>query len=157
MSIRDYPGLKSGVTSRLPNSFGVPKRESRQEPPPPVLSDIQQTCWTFRVPDWMPTPLNRLLGSHWGTASRHKKADRELVAFYGRGIPPAITKRRISLLIVLPPKKRACDPDAMNKSLWDALVSCRLLRNDSHLWVEQGSIEFARGKILTTFITLEDI
>jgi len=157
MSIKDYPGLKSGVTSKLPSSFGQMRRVEPREAQPQAASLTTQTRWTFCVPDWMPTPLNKLLGSHWGTASKRKKGDRELVEFYGRGIPAATRKRRVSLLIVLPPKKRACDPDAMNKSLWDALVASGLLKNDSHLWVEQGPIEFARGKSLTTFVTLEDV
>lgn len=161
MGIRDYPLLKSGVTPKLPSSFKQIQPGTSQiapsQPPVSFMANVPQTSWTFRVPDWMPTPLNKLLGTHWGTASKMKKGDRELVAFYGRGIPVATTKRRISLLVVLPPKKRACDPDAMNKSLWDAMVSCQLLRNDSHLWVEQGTIEFARGKTLATFVTLEDV
>jgi Holliday junction resolvase RusA-like endonuclease len=72
-------------------------------------------------------------------------------------IPAARTKLRLSVLIVLPPRRRAVDPDSVTKSLADALVHAGALRNDSHLWVEHGPVQFARGGRLTTYVTLETV
>lgn len=115
--------------------------------------------WTMDIPSWSPTPLNKLINSHWGTATKLKAMDKDVIArskMVG-GIPDATCKRRVELLIVHPPGKRFPDPDAFHKSLGDALVHCGLLRNDSHLWVELTQPEFARGESLRTVITLTDL
>lgn len=114
-------------------------------------------CWTMRIVDWMPTPLNKLLGSHWAAAARMKKRDADVLwqEMVRQHIPVARTKLRLSVLIVLPKGKRAVDPDAITKSLADAAVKCGILRNDSHLWVEHRPVEFARGERLATYLTLE--
>jgi hypothetical protein len=48
------------------------------------------------IPDWRPVSLNWLLGCHWGTRSRLKRRDRDLVAAYALalGIPVAQGRRR---------------------------------------------------------------
>ena len=109
------------------------------------------------IRDWMPTPLNKLLGSHWAARGRMKRHDADVLAFEmaRQHIPVARTKLRLSVLIVLPKGKRACDPDAIQKSLADAATKCGMLRNDSHLWVEHQPVQFARGERLTTYLTLE--
>jgi Holliday junction resolvase RusA-like endonuclease len=113
----------------------------------------------MRILDWMPTPLNRLLGQHWGKANRCTRDDAAeiRIAMEQQHVPPATTKRRLTVLVVLPPKRRAPDPDALTKSLADALVHAGALHNDSHLWVEHGPVQFARGQRLTTYVTLETL
>lgn len=138
-------------SAHLPGDYSP--RAKRDEAPA-----ISAAMWTMRIPLWMPTPLNRLIGGHWAKGAKLKKQDREIVALAVQlhRVPPAEHKRRLSVLIVLPKGKRACDPDALQKSLADALVHAAVLRNDSHLWVEHQPVEFARGERLCTYVTLED-
>ena len=49
-------------------------------------------------------------------------------------VPRAAGPRSVQLFITLGPGQRACDPDNYNKSAMDALVKCRLLRDDSRQW-----------------------
>jgi len=156
MHIRDI--LITGKTAKLPGDYSPKtKQATARHSSPPTAPTGALGRWTVRIDGWMPVPLNKLMNSHWGKASRLKKMDRETIGLFFREIPPATRKRRISMLIVLSPKMRAPDPDSFEKSLRDALVQCGVLRNDSHLWVEGQPVEFARGKSLVTFITLEDI
>lgn len=156
MSIRDYPGLKSGVTARLPGDLAV-----RPSCPPtrPAAPNGSPASWTIRIPDWWPTPLNQLINRHHMAAHRLKKTDAQLLQRMAQcqGVPAATGKRRVSLVIILPPRRRAPDPDAFWKSLLDGLVRAGLLRNDSQHWVECSPVEFARGQRLCSYVTLEDI
>jgi hypothetical protein len=113
----------------------------------------------LHIPSWHPARLNELLGCSWQRRHRLKKADRELVALYGKlaRIPPATGRRRVCLHLVLGPGQRAGDPDAYWKSLLDALVACGLLVDDSRQWVELGEVTFSRGKARAAVITLEDV
>ena len=116
------------------------------------------TTWTLNIPGWRPAPLNKIIG-HWGKAHKHKAVDRMVigntVAAYG--VPPAIGKRRVDLLIVYPKGMRSTDPDSHAKSLHDSLVYCGALRDDTNNYVELGSVEYAKGEALRTIITLTDI
>lgn len=109
------------------------------------------------VPNWMPTPLNQLLVMHWGKRSRAKVADYSMVRLHSRGVPRAVSKRRVDVTVTLPPRRRATDPDSVLKVLLDALASARLLVNDSHRWCEFTTPIFVRGTSLSTSITLTDI
>lgn len=114
--------------------------------------------WTFRVPDWCPTPLNKILyGKHWTTGAKHKKSDAEIVAHYGRSVPKASQKRAVSLHVVFPPGKRMPDVDAYAKSLLDCLVHCGLLVNDSAAWCVLNPVAYSRGQALVSFVTVEDV
>ena len=113
----------------------------------------------IRIPGWMPTPLNRLMNVHWSTRRRMKTSDSALIKIsvaHWR-VPIATGKRRVSLRITLPPRKRSVDPDSLWKSLLDALVHCGALVNDSAKWCELGMVEFVRGDALETVITLDDV
>ncbi|HYT93653.1 MAG TPA: hypothetical protein VEL76_33350 [Gemmataceae bacterium] len=114
--------------------------------------------FTLTIPDWNPTPLNKLLG-HWARRHRLKRGDADLVMFYSRlqGIPAATGRRRVSLRVTLGPRQRAPDPDALWKSTLDALVRTGLLLNDDRFDVELGSVEFERGPARATAILLEDM
>lgn len=110
------------------------------------------------VVGWHPARLNQLLAGHWSRGHRFKKADRQIVALAARcqKIPPALGKRRVSLVIVLGPRQRAGDPDAYWKSLLDALTHSGLLVDDNRQGVELGPVEFRRGRERATEILLED-
>ena len=127
----------------------------------PVERTARQTQrgeYVLTIPGWHPTPLNKLINCHWGTAAKRKKKDRQTIAFanFDAGIPPATGKRRVTIRIVLGKGQRACDPDAYQKTTLDSLVACNLLRDDSRTWCELAPIEFERGK-RATVIKLEDI
>lgn len=109
--------------------------------------------------DWHPTPLNRLIGCHYGTRSRRKRFDRDLVAATALAaqIPKAEGRRRVGLRIVLGPRQRAADPDAYHKSLLDALAKCGLLLDDNRQHVELGPVRFDRDRRPRTEVTLEDL
>jgi hypothetical protein len=109
------------------------------------------------VPDWMPTPLNKLLHTHWATAARMKRQDFAFIWAHAHGIPSAEGKRSVTIQVTLRPKQRATDPDSLQKSVGDALVRCKLLKNDSHPWVEWLPITFERGVRAATRIVLKDI
>jgi hypothetical protein len=70
------------------------------------------------IPRWRPTLLNKLLGCHWGTRTRLKRHDAELLAAYARaaGVPRATGRRRVSLRVTLGPGQWAPDPDSLWKS-----------------------------------------
>jgi hypothetical protein len=111
------------------------------------------------IEGWHPCRLNQLVGCHWGTRSKRKRLDREVIALEAlvQKIPKALGKRRISLVLTLAPRQRAGDPDSAWKSLLDALVAAGLLVNDSHLWCELGEVRFERGKAQRTVIVLTDL
>ena len=115
--------------------------------------------YAITIPDWHPTPLNKLLGGHWAKGSRLKKIDRGIVAAHAlmARIPPATGKRRLQLRIVLGPKQRACDSDAYFKSLCDALVHCKLLLDDNRQNVELAPVLFDRADRRRTEIVLQDV
>lgn len=110
------------------------------------------------IPGWQPTPLNRLLGGHWGRAAQRKAHDRDVLgrAVLAHGVPRAETRRLVEVRVILPKGQRACDPDALWKSLCDGLVQAGALVNDSSRWVRLGEVRYARGEELETFILLED-
>ena len=119
--------------------------------------------YVIDIPDFHPTPLNKLLGN-WRAAAKLKKADREMIWAYCRkaGITcyeggAAQKKRSVELIITLELRQRACDPDAYQKSVGDALVNAYALWNDSHLWVEWLPVKFERGERKATRIVLRDL
>jgi hypothetical protein len=141
-------GWSTGEVARMPG-----ERAARPANHPTPLG---VRGWTIRIPNWHPTLLNKLLGSHWAQAARMKKADMTIISHAARGIPAADGKRRLLLHIVLEPNQRAGDPDAYWKSLLDGLVHCGALRNDSREWVECEPPTFSRGAEKVTFVTLEE-
>jgi Holliday junction resolvase RusA-like endonuclease len=112
---------------------------------------------TLFIPRWHPSPLNKLLGNRW-QAHRLKKADRAMIWAYclNNKVPMAEEKRRVTLTIILKPSQRACDPDAYQKSVGDALVHSMLLKNDNRQHVEWTPAQFERSTEWGTRITLED-
>lgn len=110
----------------------------------------------LRLPGFIPTTVNELMRSV-GKRIRAKRGDRDLVIFYSRlqGIPAAQGKRRVDVTITKPNGKFP-DPDAIFKSLLDALVHARMLLDDDAEHVVLGPITFERGE-RSTLVVLEDI
>jgi hypothetical protein len=117
------------------------------------------TVHTLIIPNWHPARLNSWDGRHWSIRARLKRGDREMVAAYARvaRVPPAKGKRKVSLVITLAPRQRNGDVDAFWKSLLDALVSCKLLINDSPRWLDLGTVRFLRAEKRATRIDLHDL
>jgi len=115
--------------------------------------------YILTIPDWAPTPLNKLLSAHWGTPAKRKKADARMIWAYAASaqIPKATGKRSVELTITLAPRQRAADPDAYFKSGCDALVRCGLLTDDNRQGVELLPVRFKRGERKATRIVLRDL
>lgn len=113
---------------------------------------------TLKIPNWRPTPLNQLLG-HWARAHKRKRYDRDVVYCHAMNqhIPTAVGKRRVSLLVTLGPRVRACDPDSYWKTILDGLVCAGLLVDDRRQMCELGGIEFDRGEENGVVVVLEDV
>lgn len=152
-------GLITGVTARIDLDQRPPlKVQSLPKQGTPPLPTRQPRMWTIAVPGWMPTPLNQLMG-HFGKRHARKSKDKQTlgVPLLLYGIPEAAGKRRVSLLVVLPKGNRAVDPDALWKSLLDALQHHGVLATDSRHGVELGPVQFARGEELCTYVTIEEV
>jgi Holliday junction resolvase RusA-like endonuclease len=127
--------------------------------PPLATGRSSAGVYVIDIPDWHPTPLNKLLGHHQ-KAGRLKRHDREMVwAYVKQARVPADSsmKRSVELTIILGPKQRACDPDAYFKSLCDALVHAMALWDDSREYCELLPVRFDRGSRKATRIVLRDV
>lgn len=111
------------------------------------------------IPRWRPVTLNELFALHHLAAARKKRGDRELIAAYAQraGVPPATTKRRVSIAVTLAGRMKQTDPDALWKSTLDGLTAARMLVDDSPDWVELGSMTQRGGDEKATTIRLEDL
>jgi Holliday junction resolvase RusA-like endonuclease len=115
------------------------------------------TAWTVFIPRWKPCSVNQLLSLHWAASSRKKAEDFKMVWGNTRQIPPATGKREVFTKIYITGKGRTPDPDNLAKSLNDALVKAKLLKDDSQTWARIHPIEFERGYRHGTEITLRDL
>lgn len=117
------------------------------------------STYTVVIPNWKPTSVNKLLGSHWAAARKKKSADMNMVGMYvvSAGIPKATGKRRLSFEVSIKGRGRRPDPDNFLKVLCDGLVKCGMLVDDSSKWVEYGKMNVVSGDKLETIITLEDV
>ncbi len=154
---------KSMAESEVFNSlqYSVPDSEARmanKAADRKIDSPNAGIAFTFRIPNWCPTPLNKILyGKHWSDGARLKKSDSGVIAHYSRNVPKASQKRSVSLHVVFPKGKRMPDVDAYAKTLLDALKNCGLLVNDSSAWCVMHPVSYSRGESLVTFITIEDV
>ena len=114
--------------------------------------------WTMEIPGWHPAPLNKLM-RHWAVAKRLKAHDAKIIgtALVAYQVPETKYPRKVRMLVVLPPGKRAPDPDSLWKSTLDVLVNAGALFNDSQHYVRIDEPRFARGRELVTYLTLEDV
>lgn len=89
------------------------------------------------IPNWIPARLNQLMGNR-KRAGALKKRDKLKIAIEQRfrPIPEATGRRRVTIEITYAKGDRQADPDAYQKSVHDALVKAKLLKNDTNRWVE---------------------
>lgn len=106
------------------------------------------------IPGWRPAFTNELMGRHFGTIAGRKNRDvRQLaVARLVSGAPVATGRRRVSLAIsgrysTFP------DPDAPEKSFFDALKRSGWIVDDGAEWLDfDWPPRFVRGPKQTTII-----
>lgn len=111
------------------------------------------------IPNWTPTPLNKLINVHWALAYKLKQSDMQMIGVYAHRakIPKAEGKRSLELIITLGKGQRACDNDAYFKSLLDALVTLKLLKDDNRQWLELKPVKFDRAQEKAAMIILGDM
>ena len=87
----------------------------------------------FFIPKWRPATLNSMIGRHHHVVGKIKKADRQIVAAYflQSGIPKATGKRTLRVTVLMGPRMRFVDCDALWKSCLDALVACGAIVDDN--------------------------
>lgn len=114
--------------------------------------------WTLTVPDWIPVSCNVLMHGGVGKRIRLKKSDRDLVAWYAheQQIPEATGPRLVSVEVTKP-KGNLPDAHNLTKSLFDALVQCRLLVDDDVVHLELSRFVVQRGPVRQTRIVLEEL
>lgn len=110
---------------------------------------------------WTPTPLNKLMRNRW-VAYKNKKRDREIIWGHclEERIPAAKGKRKVEMLVMLKPKRgRRPDADNLLKTALDALVACRMLKDDNEQWCDwtKPVIETGTNQVWGTTFTLTDI
>lgn len=120
-------------------------------------------CQSLWIPNWTPGLLNQIMRGHWSNGAKIKRADKDIVAFYfsQAGISKATGPRRVSLVFILPKKKRMFDRDAPWKSCKDALAACGALLDDTPRLCIDGPVSYARAigaeSAVGTMILLEDL
>ena len=114
--------------------------------PATPVGRLVQSMWVER---WLPRSLNKMLG-HYMARSRQKKEDRKRLAFEAmiQGIVRATGRRRVDLLVILPPKVRRIDKDNARKSLNDGLTHCGAILGDSPNLLAEGCVSFSRAEVL---------
>jgi len=87
---------------------------------------------------------------HYGERSSLKKQDRHRIAVECLvcGITKATGRRRVDMVVILPPKQRRIDKDNARKSLFDALTACGAILGDSPNLLAEGFVSFARSESL---------
>ena len=115
----------------------------------------------LEIPRWHPAKTNQLYRGHWSEKRKLKQFDKLIVSLLAKEqrIPSASGKRRVTLVVVLPPKARGGDVDAYAKSLLDALTHARLLVDDRKEYAELAPVQYERGTAFEwgSRILLEDL
>lgn len=112
------------------------------------------------IPRWAPPSLNRCRGRHWSAEHRLKKEAAAFVGTYALAnrVPDAAGRRRVAVVVTLPPGAPARDLDNLDKILLDALVRARLLLDDGARGLDgRLGVEFRRGEEESTTLILEDV
>ena len=96
------------------------------------------------IPQWHPTPLNKLMSAHWSKRAKMKRDDFEIIWLNTLGLGGQMVKKELNLTIFLGKGQRKCDPDAYFKSLLDGLVKAKLIVDDSDKWLRINNPKFVR-------------
>jgi hypothetical protein len=117
------------------------------------------TAYRVEIPGWKPVGLNELMRLHWASRRRRLNYDASMVSTYAHmaKVPRAQGRRRVSVRFVLAGRDRVRDEDNTCKGLYDSLVRCGALVDDSPRRLERGPVVQERGARRLTEIVLEDV
>jgi hypothetical protein len=120
-----------------------------------MAADAAATAHRLVIPDFVPTPLNKLMRGRIRDRIRLARGDRDLIAYYAREqrLPRATGRRRVTITVT----GTRADPDNVLKSLLDGLVQAGLLVDDSSRWLELGGLEVSVSGPRQTTVVLEDL
>lgn len=122
-------------------------REAKPPPPPPGR-------WELFVPNWIPVSVNMLVG-RMGQGTGRKAKDRKTLALFVGHVRPADRPRRLHVEYSYPKGRIGIDLSNGLKSIEDALVKLKVLKNDSRKWLNWVSATSVEGP-LGTRIVVED-
>src|SRR5580765_4565260 len=102
--------------------------------------------YTFTIPGYSPPRPNELFRQRLRGRMVMERTAKELVWAYGRWIPEATGKRRVSMMITLGPRQRVPDADADPwKVILDALANWKMILGDRRDQVELVPVVYDRG------------
>lgn len=132
-------GMK--LSKALMKQLGLcaPRKRAKPRPKPkprPVALVGPPGSWSVVIPGYLPPSLNTLMHCHWRTKHKLKTEADALVAWYGRHVISATTKRRVLLTMVRAGRDRPMDDDNAKKAVLDALVKTGIIGGDDPTWVE---------------------
>ncbi len=112
--------------------------------------------WEIIIPNFLPVSLNVLMRTHWAKRGKARKELTDFLAVYGRDVPKATGKRRVTIKLTRSGRGRLRDADGIPKLILDGLVCCGLLVDDSQKWCE-CTASYEHGDKRETRILLEDM
>ena len=115
---------------------------------------------TITITNYRPPRTNELYRGRFCKRMAQERECAQFIAHYGRDLPKATGKRRVSLSVTLARRQRLPDADEQSlKAVLDGLVRAELLRGDSRQWCECRPTEFVLSQQPRpqTVITLEDV
>lgn len=119
---------------------------------------MSKSRWTIRLPMYHPPSLNDYATNKGVRMRAVKQLVKVLEPWWhtlsDTRIPSAEARRIVLITIVYGPGERSMDNDNVQKVIKDALVGCKLLRNDSAEWCECPEPEAERGLFAETRIEL---
>lgn len=126
----------------------------------PGEAEMTGTVHEFFIKWWRPATINRLMFTTVWNRIRLQKEAAEMIGWYGRETPKATGKRRVTILVLMSPRMRPVDADALFKSTLDGLVAAGLLQGDRCENVELAPLEqrpVRDDEEWGTMIRLEDL
>lgn len=152
--------VKGKLAKQIKERMGIagPRKARKQRGAKRVpLPVTEARSWKFTIPAFLPPSGNRLLQMHWGKRTRYKQACYDLVAYYGRDIPKAKSKRMVLITMVRFGQRKKLDTDNARKIVGDGLVKCGLLMDDGPDFATFAEPVQVRGEGCSTTIQLLEV
>lgn len=127
-------------------------RKPRKAPPPPLPPPGRWEVWAV---GWIPVSVNTLVG-RMGQGTGRKKKDREYLSLFTGGIRPADRPRRLHVIYSYPKGRQGIDLSNGFKSIEDALVKLKVLRDDTRKWLTHVSATSVEGPLGTRIVVTDE-